>query len=493
MKISTLTGNVKSGYGAIAVCLFDDEAKSLRLPGLDRETVRELSRVIATAKFGGKKGETVCHYAERGAAPLLILQGLGSRRNFTWIGLRLAAGACVRAAQSRQAKTLALVSEDKLADELDAEPVMRCLVDGLLLGSWVFDHYKPDAEVREVASADVYFSSAVRVRSAERVRPSAEVMAKATNLAREWSTHPTNVVGIDFLTQSAKTLTRKGLKVTTVDVPEMKRLGMNLFVAVGQASAQPPRLVVIDWNPRGAKKTYALVGKGMVFDSGGLNIKTASMEEMKSDMCGAATVLATMHAIALLKPNVRVIGFLACAENSVSGNAYRPSDIYTAMNGKTVEVGNTDAEGRLVLADAICYAIKKYEPNALIDIATLTGAAVVALGNYADAVFTNNERLQASILAAAERGGERMWPLPNYDEYLDPMKSDIADLNNTAGHRWGGACTAAAFLKQFVGDTPWVHIDIAPTSIGAPATSIQYKHVAGGSGVRTFLEFLVNG
>ncbi|MBI5059527.1 leucyl aminopeptidase [candidate division KSB1 bacterium] len=493
MKISTVSGKVRAGYGAIAVCLFDDEVKAPRLSALDRETVREVERVIAAAKFTGKKSETVCHYAERGAAPLLIVQGLGSRKQFTWLGLRLAAGACVRAAQQQHAKSMALISEDKFSDELDAEPVMRSLVDGLVLGAWSFDFYKSNGEPREIAEVDVYFTSAGRAQAAARVQHVAEVMAQATNLAREWGTHPTNVVGINFLTQSAKTLSRKGLKVSTVEVPEMKRLGMNLFVAVGQASAQPPRLVIMDWNPRGAKKTYALIGKGMVFDSGGLNVKTAMMEEMKSDMCGAATVLATMHAVAMLKPKQRVIGLLACAENSVSGNAYRPSDIYTAMNGKTVEIGNTDAEGRLVLADSLCYAIKNYRLNGVIDIATLTGAAVVALGNYADAVFTNNERLQRAVLDAAERGGERMWPLPNYEEYLDPMKSTVADLNNAAGHRWGGACTAAAFLKQFVGDTPWVHIDIAPTSIGAPATSILPKAIAGGSGVRTLCEFLVNG
>ncbi len=494
MKITSATGLVKGNFGAIAVCLFDDEVKSPKLSALDRATQRSVAQLIAASKFSGKKGETVRHFSDAAAAPVLILQGLGVRKHFTWLGLRHAAGACARTARDSGAKSLALCSDDKLADELNPENVTRALVDGLILGSWTFDHYKSKNESakdrKELASATLYFVNAERKRAADRMLPRATMMAECTCLARDWGTHPTNVTTIDYMTRRARELSKRGIRVSAVEMSEMKRLGMNLFVAVGQASEMPPRLVIMDWNPRGATKTFALVGKGLVFDSGGLNIKTAMMEEMKSDMCGAAAVLATMYGVAQMKPKVRVIGMLALAENAISGNAFRPSDIYTAMNGKTVEIGNTDAEGRLVLADSMCYANKKYKLTGMVDICTLTGAAKIALGVHADAVFTNNEKLQGRILDAANVSGDRMWPMPLYEEYLDEMRSPIADLNNTAGDRWGGACRAAAFLREFVGDTPWVHIDIAPTSFPGALSPIQPKMTANGTGVRTFLEFL---
>jgi leucyl aminopeptidase len=216
------------------------------------------------------------------------------------------------------------------------------------------------------------------------------------------------------------------------------------------------------------------------------------MDEMKSDMGGAAAVLGAMHTIAKLKPNVRVIGVMGTVENAVGASACRPSDIYTAYNGKTVEVMNTDAEGRLVLADAIAYTIDKFKPLALIDLATLTGAARVALGNHADALFTNNERMQKDVLAASELAGERLWPLPLYEEYSKEVEGETAQLRNSVGHRWGGACTAAAFIKEFVGDTHWAHIDIAPTAFPAPTSSIQPKMTASGTGVKTIVEWVMN-
>lgn len=493
MKISTAHGKVSGTVDAIAVCLFDDEVKGAKFDDLNAATAAEFRRIIAAAKFVGGKSETVVHFADQASAPVIILQGLGSRKQFTWLSLRLAAGSVVRAAQSKGARSLAIASEHKNVNDLEVGAVTRAIVDGIVLGAWKFDQYKSKSgkDKPELQSVTIHYASDARKRAADACKKQFEVMAHCTNLAREWGTEPTNVATIDYMTKASRILSKKGVKVSTVEMSEMKKLGMNLFVAVGQASEMKPRLVIMDYNPRGAKKTFALVGKGMVFDTGGLNIKTAMMEEMKSDMCGSAAVLGAMYGVAELKPNVRVIGMLALCENSIAGNAYRPSDIYTAMNGKTVEIGNTDAEGRLVLADSMCYANKKYKLNGMIDVATLTGAAVVALGHHADAVFTNNEKMQADVLAAAERSGERMWPLPNYDEYIEDMKSPVADLNNAAGHRWGGACTAAAFLKEFVGDTPWVHIDIAPSSIGSPPSSILPKAVANGAAVRTLIEFVM--
>jgi leucyl aminopeptidase len=298
------------------------------------------------------------------------------------------------------------------------------------------------------------------------------------------------VVNTEFLAREARKLSARGVRVTVLERRDMQRLGMNLLLAVGRGSAMPPKLIVMDWHPRGSKKTYAFVGKGLVFDSGGLNIKVASMEEMKSDMCGAAAVLAAMNGVAELKPGVRVIGVIGTVENAIGPDAYRPSDIYTAYNGKTVEIGNTDAEGRLVLADALAYTVDKYKPDGLVDVATLTGAAVVALGHFADAVFSNDERWRQTVMSAAERVWERQWHMPLFEEYGEEMKGDVAQLRNVPGHRWGGSSTAAAFLKEFVDKTPWVHIDIAPTAFPGVVSSIQPKATASGSAVRTLLELV---
>jgi leucyl aminopeptidase len=492
VKILTATGGVKGQPGALAVLLFDDEVKRPRLPALNRATVKEIIKLIAASKFSGKKNEMARQYSEHALAPVLILHGLGARRDFQWKSLRLAAGAVLREARDHGAKSLALVSEDRLATDLALESVTRALVDGFVLGQWKFDAYRTKSEddKKDLKSASIYLPDAACKRAADKVLRRAQVAAECTNLARDWGTHPANVVNTEFLADEARKLSPRGVHVIVLTRAQLSRLGMNLLLAVSKGSAMPPKLIVMDWNPRGAKKSFALVGKGLVFDSGGLNIKTASMEEMKSDMCGAAAVLAAMNGVAELKPNVRVIGVIGAVENAIGPNAYRPSDIYTGYNGKTVEIANTDAEGRLVLADALAYTVAKYKPSAMVDLATLTGAAVVALGNYADAVFSNSERFLREVMQAAERVDERVWHMPLFEEYSEEVKGECADLRNSVGHRWGGACTAAAFLKEFVGGTPWVHIDIAPTAFPAVVSAIQPKATAAGSGVRTLLELI---
>lgn len=490
MKISTTFGVVKAEFDAIGVCLFDDEVKNPKLTALDRATVREIVKLIAAAKFTGKKRQTVVHLTDRAAAPVVILQGFGARKDFEWRTLRLAAGAITRAARDNGAKNAILVSEDQIAKDLDVDDVTRAVVEGIVLGDWRFDYYKnaKPEDRKEIKSVAIHYSSEERRNVAMRMLKRFQTIAECHNLAREWGTFPANHVTTTFLANEAKKLKKLGVKVTVLERRDLKRLGMNLILAVSAGTVMPPKLIIMDWHPRGVKKTFAFVGKGMVFDSGGLNIKTTMMEEMKSDMCGGAAVLAAMHGVAQLKPRVRVIGVIAAVENAIGPDAYRPSDVYTAYNGKTIEIGNTDAEGRLVLADALAYAVDKYKPAGIVDLATLTGAAKIALGSYADAVFTNNEPWQRELLSAAERAGERLWPLPNYDEFTEEMKGDIAELKNVAGHRWGGACTGASFLKEFVGKTPWVHIDIAPTAFPGVPSSIQPKMTASGSGVRTLIE-----
>ncbi len=495
MKITAHTGDLKGKPGAIAICLFDDELKSPKLSGLDRRTVSSFEKLILASRFEGKHKETVTHFSDSAQSPVLILQGLGSRKEFSWHRLRLAVGSVIRSAKSNSAKSLALFSSAPFNNDLDAATTARGIVDALVLGHWSFEHYKARGKISEqaVATVDVYFGSESRKNAAAKAIPAAQVMAECHNLSREYGTHPTNVVTTDYLKAEAKKLSKFGIKITILEREQLKRLGMNLILAVGQASAMPPRVIIMDYHPQGAKKILALVGKGLVFDSGGLNIKVAMMDEMKADMCGSAAVLAAMRGIGKLKPKQRVIGVIGACENAISGNAYRPSDIYTAYNGKTVEIGNTDAEGRLVLADTMSYIVDKYKPDMMLDVATLTGAAKVALGHHADAVLSNDERVSKKVLAAAEQTFERFWPLPLYEEYSDEMKGDTAMLKNSAGHRWGGACLAAGFLKEFVGDTPWAHLDIAPTSFPAFPTSLNAKMTASGAATKTLIEIAMQG
>ena len=492
MKITVRNGNLIGKPGAIAVCLFEDEVKSLKLAGLNKKTVDELKKLIKSAQFSGGKKETLTHFAQGTQAPLLILQGLGERSEFTWLKLRHSVGSVIREAKGNKAKSLALFSAASFDSDLEADTTAKAIVDALVLGHWSFEHYKSAKKPgHAVANVDVYFSTLARKNAATKVIPAAQIMAEAHNLSRDYGTHPTNVVTTDYLKAEAQKLSKQGVKVSTLERNDLKKLGMNLILAVGQASVMPPRVIIMDYNPRGAKKSLALVGKGLVFDTGGLNIKVAMMEEMKSDMCGAAAVLAAMHAVAKLKPQQRVIGVIGTCENAISGDAYRPSDIYTAYDGKTVEIGNTDAEGRLVLADTMAYIADKYKPSMMVDVATLTGAAKIALGNHADGVMSNSERVSKQVLAAAERAFERMWPLPLYEEYGDEMRSAIADLNNTGPDRWGGASRAGAFLQEFVGKTPWAHIDIAPTSYPALPSSLNPRKTANGSATKTLIELAI--
>ncbi|MCL4305945.1 leucyl aminopeptidase [bacterium] len=488
MKITPVTGALKGRTDAIAVCLFDDELKAPKLTGLDRRTVSAFAKLISASRFSGKHTETVVHFSDGAQAPLLILQGLGSRQDFTWRRLRLSAGSVIRAAKSNSAKNLALFSTNSYGGDLDAGKTARAITDGLILGHWSFDHYKPKSKQDSVAQVSIYFATPARQKAAVKPIALAQILAESQNLARDYGTHPANVVNTDYLRTEARKLARMGVKVSTLERSQLQKLGMNLLLAVGQASAMPPRVIVMDYHPRGAKKTIAFVGKGLVFDSGGLNIKVTMMDEMKSDMCGAAAVLAAMHGIARLKPKHRVLGVIGACENAIGGNAYRPSDIYTAYNGKTVEIGNTDAEGRLVLADTLSYVVDKYQPNLLVDIATLTGAAKIALGNHADAVFSNSEQVSKQVIAAADAAFDRMWPMPLYEEYGEEMKGATAVLKNAGSDRWGGACRAAAFLQEFVGDTPWAHIDIAPTAFPAVPSSLSPRMTASGTATKTLIE-----
>ena len=318
-------------------------------------------------------------------------------------------------------------------------------------------------------------------------------VCNASIMAREWVTTPANDKRPEvFADMIRKAATATGLKVSVKDEGWLEKQKFGAMLAVGQGSTAKSRLVTVEYAPKVAKKTLVLVGKGVTFDSGGINLKpSGSIETMKMDMSGAATVAGTLLAVARLKPDVKVVGVMPLVENMPSGAAIRPGDIIRSYDGKTIEIGNTDAEGRLILVDAMAWAIKQYKPDTMIDLATLTGACVVALGEKIAGVFSKDPTLADAIVASGEKTHERCWQLPLPEDYKELLKNDFADLNNVSSGRWGGAITAALFLSEFVGDTRWAHIDIAGPAWAKKAS--DYCGAGGtGFGVRLLCDVIKN-
>jgi leucyl aminopeptidase len=420
---------------------------------------RKLQPLLSTLGFEGKPGEVVkIPTAGTLKSPLLILVGLGDAEKLTTETVRRAAGAAARAVSNAQTVALALPAED-------AEHV-RAVADGYQLGSYSFTAFK-STPPKDLAGEVVILTDTARQKEATAALETSQVVTAATMLVRDWvNTPPGDFTPAKFA--DAITATKKDRKATKVtvkvtDEKELEAEGCGGLIGVGRGSANPPRLVKLTYKPRGAKTHLALVGKGITYDSGGLSIKPAhSMMTMKCDMAGAASVVAATFAIAELGLPIAVTAYAPMAENMVSGSSTRPGDVVTIYGGKTVEVLNTDAEGRLVLADAIVKATED-KPDVIVDVATLTGACQVALGDRVAGLMGNDDELISSVKAAGERVGEAHWPLPIPEEMGERVKSNskVADLAQHNSERWGGALYAAAFLREFVGEHKWAHLDIA--------------------------------
>ncbi len=340
--------------------------------------------------------------------------------------------------------------------------VIETMQEGAYLGNHIFQKYKGEKKKKALKQINFLVSAQV-ARKYRHLCSKVATVCEGTCLAREWISTPSNEKTPEKFTRSIVNLAKKQrLKVQVLNEAQLKQKKFGALLAVAAGSQSKPSMVLLEHKVPGAGKTVALVGKGVTFDSGGLNIKTGgSIADMKSDMSGAAAVAATLITAARLKKKVNIIGAIPIVENMPSGKAIRPGDIIRSYAGKTIEIGNTDAEGRLILVDAISYVIKRYKPQMLIDLATLTGACVVALGEKIAAVFSNDDDLAASITASGEKTHERCWRMPLPDDYKELLKSDFADINNMPSSRYGGAITAALFLADFVGDARWAHIDIA--------------------------------
>jgi leucyl aminopeptidase len=450
-----------------------------------------LGRLADSKEFTGKANTShMLHTLGKLPAERLLLVGLGKNKEVNNERLRQAAGTAVQVLRTARVASFssALHLSTPLPEALESVTV------GTLLGSYAFEQYKTK-EKDERFSFDemtLLLTKAGGKKDAVAKVDRAVILCRGVELARDLVSHPGNVVTTGYLADTARELAgRLGLDCRIYEQAELEELGMNALVGVGKGSAEPPRLIVLEYRGPGAEgRPVVLIGKGITFDSGGISIKPgAGMEEMKTDMAGAAAVLGTMAAAAGLKLPVNLVGIVPTAENMPDGKAYKPGDVLTSLSGQTIEITNTDAEGRLILCDALHFA-QRYKPTAMIDLATLTGACVVALGHEASGLMGSDQRLVDALKRAGERCGERVWQLPLWDEYGEVMKSDIADLKN-AGSRDGGSITAGWFLKQFVGKTRWAHLDIAGTAWSNKAHQYCPKG-ASGVGVRLLIEYLDN-
>ncbi len=438
-----------------------------------KPTSNPLVNRFAPESFTGKKGEMfVIHTQKEYPSTYILAIGLGKEQDMDNNVVRENIAKAVKKCLSLKAKSIAFDIETDYTFGMSA-------IIGASIANYHFDKYKTKKEHR---ISEVYISGVVP-DSIE----TAKICADSIKLARNLANEPAAFATPSKLAEIAQGI--DGLKTVVYDEAKIKELGMNAYLAVAKGSVEPPKFIHMKYSVDNPKKRIAIIGKGLCFDSGGLDIKPpSSMLTMRDDMSGAACVLAVMKALTKLKPDVEVHGIIAACENMPSGSSYKPGDILTAKNGKTIEVDNTDAEGRLTLADALCYACE-LGVDEVVDIATLTGACMVALGTVASGIMGNNDEFVDNLVKVASYSGEKFWKLPMWQEYRDNMNSDIADMKNT-GTRYGGASAAGMFLKEFVtDDVKWAHIDIAGTAF-LEKPQKEFCKGATGAGVRTLLNYL---
>jgi leucyl aminopeptidase len=462
----------------LAVALYKGESP--------RDLGKDVEAVVSGGDFGGKAGETALLYGQGRPAPRLLLVGLGERDLFTLEKLRCAAGTAARRAKTLRLQTAAFFLP-ALPDTTTRE-VARTVAEGARLGLYRFDRHKSAADGQDLDTFWLLAEEGALDEATEGAELGAMV-AQGAVLARDLANEPSNVATPEYLAQKASTIAEKyGMELEILDRPGIEEEGLTGLATVGRSASNEPRYIVLEHRGGGDTAPVVLVGKAVTFDSGGISIKPAAgMEDMKFDMSGGAAVLGAMEAIGALELPLNVVALVPATENLPGGSAFKPGDVLRMHSGKTVEIVSTDAEGRLILADALSYA-RRYEPSAVVDCATLTGACVVALGDHASGLMGNDEDLVAELQAAGEATGEKVWPLPLFEEYTEQIKGDTADIKNSGGRK-GGALTAGAFLKEFAA-YPWAHLDIAGTAYGKKGNAYTTK---GATGVptRLLVEFLL--
>jgi leucyl aminopeptidase len=442
-------------------------------------------------EFDGKAGEELVLHNPAGIkVDRVIFMGLGKLEKIDPEALRVFAGKAVKACIQRKLTGVVLAAPSAKGLSMETSDMLTALLEGACLGNHRFDKYKKEKKLTPLKSVEILTTPGNTKKYGALVRKVKAICA-GTLQARDWVSTPSNDkrpgTFSRMLVREAK---KEKLKTRVFTDNDLRKGKYGAILAVGEGSQDKPRLVELVYSPRGAKQTIALIGKGVTFDTGGINLKpSGGIEDMKIDMSGAAAVAATLMAVARLKPKVKVVGVIPIVENMPSGTATRPGDVIKSYAGKTIEIGNTDAEGRLILIDAMEHALKRFKPDVMVDIATLTGACMVALGDKIAGVFSRDNDLANTIVTAGEKTHERTWRMPLPEDYQELLKSEIADFNNMSSSRYGGAITAALFLSEFSGKARWAHIDIAgPAYINKGSSYCE----AGGTGfgVRLFCEMI---
>jgi leucyl aminopeptidase len=478
---------------AIVVNLFE----GIKQPGgataaVDKALNGAISSLISRGGINGKFGEVnIVHTFGRLPAGIVAIVGLGKREDFNVDNIRAVTGEYCRILRKVNCHKIATILHGTGIDVIEPEASAQAITEGTLLGLYSFTKYKKP-EYENINEMLIVVREEEIVSILEPAIGKGKLIAEAVNLARDMGNEPANYMTPSQMAEIAQEIASKhDLEIKIFNREDMEAIGMGALLGVAKGSNQPPKLIILSYRgDEGSDKTLGFLGKGITFDSGGISIKPSEgMADMKDDMAGAAAVMTALVAIAQLKPKINVTAIIPTTENLPSGSALKPGDVLKAMNGKTIEVISTDAEGRLILADALSYA-RKLELSPLIDLATLTGACRVALGMLYSGLFGNDKDLINEVLGAAQRTGEKMWHMPMPKEYKEQIKSDIADIKNT-GNRYGGALTAALFLAEFADNTPWVHIDIAGPRLSNKESGYVVKG-ATGFGVRTLIELALN-
>jgi leucyl aminopeptidase len=495
MDLHVVQGNITElATDCIVVNLFQGATEPGGATGaVDRALNGAIQRLIKSGDFTGEAGKTSLLYTDgRIAAARVLIVGLGRQEALDLDGVRRVAASVVRALQGlKGVDNFATVVHGSGLGGLDVRQASQALAEGTRLASYRVKKYRRKADDIRLTAAIVVEVDRAKVKEVEIGVAEGEIIARAVCKARDLVSEPPNILTPGELAARARRIAEDvGLQYAILGEQEMLEGGLRILLAVSSGSQHKPHLVILEHAPEGheEEKPLILVGKGITFDTGGISIKPAEdMWKMKNDMGGAAAVIATMEAIARLNLPRRVIGVATCVENMPDGKAYRPGDILTGMTGKTAEIISTDAEGRLVLADALAY-IARFDPAAVVDLATLTGAVGIALGKVAAGCFSNDEQLQDALLAASRRSGERIWPMPMWDEYKESIRSEMAEVKNSAG-RYSGVSASAKFLEHFTEGYPWAHLDIANvvwSDNGTPET----PKGATGFGVRLLVEWI---
>ena len=472
----------KVKVNAVAVGIYDDLKLSRQFQGVNRELGRGLSNALVAKLINGKIGEVKTVAGNKGAVAFVF--GLGKRGNLDAETLRRAGGGVSKACIANMVDSVSFLLPIDAKDNYYSQAA----AEGLVLGSYQFNEFKTtDKDLFEMKEAKLVGGHKPSVAKGAHI-------ANGVCLARNVENRPGNIATPTHIAENARVIGKSGgMKVTVFEREKFTKMGMGALAGVASGTDVPPKFIIMEYMGGSEnQKPKVLVGKGLTFDSGGISIKPAAkMDEMKYDMCGSGVVLGVMKAVATLKPKMNIIGIIPSTENMSGDKAYRPGDVLTAYNGKTIEVLNTDAEGRLILADALSYASKHYDPEYILDFATLTGAVVVALGHVATGIMGTDEGLVDAIKSSSKTTGEKVWEFPLWDEYIDQVKSRIADVKNMGAPMQAGTIAGGAFLKSFVGDDiPWCHFDIAGTAWGDKNLPYQNKGTATGEVIRLVVDLL---